>query len=536
MKMSSKTGFFLGIIILLSIVGGAFAFFSSINGPWGYSDPVEYISTAYSILHGHGVGYYEGDAQFEFTTIQPPFYSVVLSIIGLTGINLVVAARWLNILSLVASIFIAGWMFLRYSRAPALGILASILMLSFPHMLEMFSSSYSEPLFVLLFLLGGLCLSGYQEKEKTLVLVLSALIIGLIPLTCYSGIAMLFSGIMAVFMLSSGKIKEHIRKGILFTVVGCLPIILWLVWVYFIGNQNMGGRNVGTDLSQLGANFQTFRSLFMDVVWKWIPFQNPVTKFSYGFRWILLGLGLLVTLLLSFLAGWKVYKKAGNGFPKSSYLIPTYFGLSSLTYIAVLIATYLFTIPTIDIDNRMLLPLFVGVSMGLLGAFALWQTAWFEGRRRVFQAIPWLIGILCVLWYIPQAQAIVEVNRQDGGLTAFHWDHSEMIQAVRNLPSGVPVISNDWELLMLWTQRPIYGFWVTFPSDSPLQATAYGNNPEDKAQSFFCDQGAALVIFNDFPTQFQNNFGETAKDRIPSLFSGLSIFGSYPDGTIYFCH
>lgn len=126
MKKILMIRIYLGIIILLGITGGGLAIYNSANGPWGYSDPVEYISTAYSILHGHGLGYYEGDAQFVFTTIHPPFYSVMLSVIGLTGINLVVAARWLNVLSLVATIFIAGWIFLHFSRGTSYLVQSSL--------------------------------------------------------------------------------------------------------------------------------------------------------------------------------------------------------------------------------------------------------------------------------------------------------------------------------------------------------------------------------------------------------------------------
>lgn len=536
MKKTLMTRIYLGIIILLSIIGGAIAIYSTGNGPWGGTDPVVYISTAHSILHGQGVGYYEGDAQFVFTTIHSPFYSIVLSVIGLTGINLVVAARWLNVLSFAASIFIAGWIFLRFSRVPALGVLASALMCTFPHMMVMFSSSYSEPLFVLLFLLGGLCLLVYQKKEKPALFFIVAVVLGLIPITRYPGIAMLTSGIVSVFVLASGKIWARIIKVVLFTLISCLPTILWLIWVYFVGNHNMGGRNIGADWVLLGTQFQTFRGLFMDIVWKWIPFQSPITRLSYSFRFILMGFGLITTIALSFLAGRKLHKNAENSHPKSDALIFIYFGLSTLAYVSVLIATYLFTLPTIDIDNRMLLPLFVGVIMGLLGAFALWQTAWFRENRRLLQALPWLVGILCVYWYIPQTRESVELYHPGRGLTAYHWNRSEIIQAVRDLPADTPVISNDWELLLLWTQRPIDGFWNTFPSDLPIQTTAYGTNPGDHVQSVFCDQGAALVIFNDFPTQFTDKVGETAQDKIPDLFAGLSIYGTYPDGTIYFCH
>ncbi len=96
------------VIVLISIIGGVIAIYSTANGPWGYTDPVEYIATARSLLRGGGLGYYEADAEFTPITIHPPFYPIVLGAIGLLSVDLVVAARWLNILSFVASIFIAG--------------------------------------------------------------------------------------------------------------------------------------------------------------------------------------------------------------------------------------------------------------------------------------------------------------------------------------------------------------------------------------------------------------------------------------------
>ena len=198
-----------------------------------------------------------------------------------------------------------------------------------------------------------------------------------------------------------------------------------------------------------------------------------------------------------------------------------------------MILTYLFTHPTIDVDNRMLLPLFVGSVMSFYAAWAVWQAAWFKGKLRLLQALPWLIAVLCVAWYFPQTRDEVKFYHAGDGLTAYHWNRSDIIQAVRALPAGQAVISNDWELLELWTGRPIYGFWNTFPSKPPIQATAYGSVPGDPVQAVFCQQGAALVIVNDFPGQFQTQVGKAYDYQ--SLFAGLPVYGTYADGKIYLC-
>jgi hypothetical protein len=121
-------------------------------------------------------------------------------------------------------------------------------------------------------------------------------------------------------------------------------------------------------------------------------------------------------------------------------------------------------------------------------------------------------------------------------LTAYRWNHSQIIEAVRELPPTTPVISNKWELLMLWTQRPIYGFWNTFPIDVPFQTTRYGTESMDMVQSLFCNQGGVLVIFKDFPTQVFDKLGGEYINQLPVLFGGLKTLGDYQDGTIYLCH
>jgi hypothetical protein len=533
-KIPTKT-LYLVVIVLISVIGGVLTTYGTANGPWGYTDPVAYISTARSLATGQGLGYYEADAGFTTYTIQPPFYSIVLSVLGLFKINLVVGARWLNIFAFVLSIFIAGWIFFRFTRVPAIGIIASAMMCAFPYMVVMFSSAYSEPLFILLFLSGGLCLLTYLQNQKLSLLLISAFLFGMVPLTRYAGISMVIAGCLGVLIFSLGKTWIRVKKAALFIFVVSFPILVWLAWVYFSTAHSIGGRSLELNWGGLAAQFQNFRGIFMDTVWKWVPFQSHKTLLRYMVRFVLMGIGLVIILALSLLAGRRLRRDSADGTNQSGMEIFVIFGISSVTFLAVLTATYLFTSPTIDIDNRMLLPFYVSAVMSLFGGFALWQSAWFKGRMRILQLLPWLIAAICVVWYFPQTRDEIEFYHGGDGLTSYRWIHSKIIQAVHTLPSEQPVISNDWELLLLWTGRPIHGFWNTFPSELPIQTTAYGTDPRDSNQSVFCEKGAALVIFNDFPTQFKNQVGESYSDQFSYLFDKLSVYSSYPDGKIYLC-
>jgi hypothetical protein len=526
----------LALIVLVSIVGGVIAIYTTANGPWGYTDPVEYISVARSLDRGLGLAYYEGNAVLTPETIHPPLYSLILGLVGLSGVNLVAASRWLNILAFVASIFIAGWIFYRYSRVPAVGLIASILMCAFPHMVWMFSSSYSEPLFVLSILAGGWGLLAYLRSEKWTSLTIGAIAVGTIPGTRYAGIAMVISAGLTVLLFASGVTWSRIKKAILFTAVAGLPVFAWLVWVYFSSAHSLGGRIPDLNLAGFSAQFQAFRGIFMDTVWKWVPFQSHETLLGYRLRFVLMGIFAVALFTVSILAYRRYKKDTFDRDQDFDLQIFAFFGISALAFVTVLVLTYLFTYPTIDIDNRMLLPLYVISVMMIYGALALWQAAWFKGKLRVLQAIPWILAALCVYWYYPQTIDIVKYFRKGDGLTAYRWNDAAIIQAVRALPASQPVISNDWELTMLWTGRPVYGFWTEFPSEPPIQTTTYGTNPEDDLQALFCDKGAALVVYIDFPTQFRNQVGESELGKLPGLFAGLTVIGQYADGTIYVCH
>ncbi len=534
MTKISARGLILAAIILISIFGGLIAVYTTANGPWGYSDPVVYISTARSLDRGQGLVYYEADAAFRSITIEPPFYPIVLSAIGLFPVNLVAAARWLNIFAFIACIFIAGWMFYRYSRAPALGIIASAMLCAFPYMLWMFSSAYSEPLFILMFLCAGWGLLAYLQREKTCLFVLSALLLGLVPITRYAGVAMVLAGGGSLLLFASGKFWPRLKKTLLFSIIASLPIGAWLAWIYFATAHSVGGRSLGLDLHSLAAQFQSFRGIFMDTIWKWVPFQSHDMLLRYRLRFTLLGVGLVVVLALIVLA-YRRLRKQMQDRRDSGLEIFVFFGLSALLFVAVLVGTYLFTHPTIDVDNRMLLPLYVGSVMAVYAAFAFWQAAWFKGKLRILQAIPWLIAVLCVVWYTPMTRQQADFYHAGDGLTAYHWNHSAVIQAVRDLPAQQAVISNDWELLQLWTGRPIYGFWNTFPLEPSIQTSPYGSLPGDPVQSVFCQQSAALVVFTDFTSQFQSKLSTVSNAQIQNLFAGLKVYGSYPDGSIYLC-
>src|SRR4030065_2862237 len=98
----------LAVIVLLSLIGSLAIAFSTRWGPWAYSDSTEYIVSARTFLSEGRLGFYAPSGSFESLTLHPPLYSLSLSAFGLIGIDLIIAARWLNVFLFGGTIFMNG--------------------------------------------------------------------------------------------------------------------------------------------------------------------------------------------------------------------------------------------------------------------------------------------------------------------------------------------------------------------------------------------------------------------------------------------
>jgi hypothetical protein len=94
------------------------------------------------------------------------------------------------------------------------------------------------------------------------------------------------------------------------------------------------------------------------------------------------------------------------------------------------------------------------------------------------------------------------------------------------------VISNKSETVAMWADRPAYDLMENLHPGFLQDSSSYGSDSTDSAQEAF-QQGAALVVFNDFNDQFEATYGQRGQERLKTIFDGLTILGRYPDGVIY---
>jgi 4-amino-4-deoxy-L-arabinose transferase-like glycosyltransferase len=528
-SLNQQMPIFYGILTgLLGIFGAWLIFYGTALSPWGGADSVEYLVSARNMLRGIGIGYFSANGMFHWISLHPPFYSIVLGAVSLLGTDLINAARWLNIVLFALIIGLTGMLFWRYSNSRALAVLASLLVMAFPQMLVMSSAAMSEPLFIFLCVLAGLLLIEYFRSGRLRFLLLAGLTAGLAAVARYIGIALIGAGTVSVFLFCRGKWPGRIKQAGVYFGLACLPLAAWFGWSYFGANHSMAGRS-SLGLSGILTRLQPFRLAMVRTLWGWMPLQDRLAHVPYRGQLTFLALVLLIVAALTVLA----CRRIGHSLePHGDWYILGVFGLFSLAYTGFLAFTTAFTSLPPDINDRMLLPMYVSNVMALLAAFSLWGQGWLTGRRAWLKILAWLAAGLFLFQYIPLSMAFLSSQHVNRGLRA--WENNTIVQAVEQLPKNTPVISTRPNILLLWADRPAYPLMMNFFPAFLAQSGPYGSDLQDPIQVIFREDGAALVDFNDLSPQFLQKYGKNSAERLDLLIKGLVVYRQTPDATIYF--
>jgi 4-amino-4-deoxy-L-arabinose transferase-like glycosyltransferase len=343
------------LILLISAVAVGLIGYSTPWGPWAGSDSAAYLATAQNVLSG--IGFRVIQPSGEPAILMPPIYPLLLASIGRLGIELITAARGLNMLLFGLTVFSAGYSFYRFSHFRWLAVPVSVLCLLFPIMLKLFSGMMSEPLFLWLLVSELLLLLAYLEKGQRTWLVAAGATAGIAALVRFIGAALLPVGILAGLLFLNASWKRRLADTAIFTAVFGLPVIIWMVW---LSAQPVASPIEMPQWTSFWAYLRPVRAGLVDVLWDWIPFQDILPTPHYRTRLLILVLCAGILFGLPALAGFQIYRKnlAAWRFDSDSriYVLSV---LHVVAYLVVFILIYLFRNPPQDIDERTLLPIFL---------------------------------------------------------------------------------------------------------------------------------------------------------------------------------
>jgi len=529
MKLLRKFPLAIVIVIIISIMGSMMIHFSTFWGPWVFSDSTGYIVCARNLLAGHGLGLFLPSGAFHPLDLMPPFYSLVLSFFGLFGADLVTTARWIDIILFGLTILLVGVSLYTFTRSSWLTIIGSFLLFCMPVMVDIYSGAMSEPLFIFTGFAGITLILLFLRNNQYIVLLAAAVSSGLSMFTRYAGLAFIITGIIGLLVFSQRPWKNKIASILIYGVVSSLPSLGWLTWLKL---QSFSPRSFYVN-ANIWEQFTKFRLDVMEIFWSWLPFTSLLPRYNYNLAKNLFIILVLLMLVLFSLTAWYMRKNNLKVFNSHNGLFFTGLMIMFATaYMFVLGFSYIFSDPPNSV-YRIMLPLQIALIIGSFLFLLFFIRAW--PSVKWLNLIPIFLSIGISISYLHDSIKLVAQYHQNGaGYTSRYSRSSPTIHLLEQLPTNIPIISNESALILFYTGRPAYDISELLDREPQDITIRYGDNPNDPVQKTFRENGAALVLFNSSFWQFRQLYGDQSTARLEYLIRGLSLYAQTYDGAIYF--
>ncbi|MGZ3940479.1 MAG: ArnT family glycosyltransferase, partial [Flavisolibacter sp.] len=424
-QLASKD-YTVAFLTVLGIIGGVTLLLWTRWGIGISTDSVQYIMAARNLLTGHGLSTLSSSGEVIHMTHFPPLFPCLLAAIGMGGMNPLIAARWLNACLFGANILLVGFMINKYYPSPWMSIFGSFLMLSSTVMLHIHSMAWSEPLFIFFGFLGLLILASYLQNLKLTLLFASSGAISLAFLSRYAGLPFVLTGIVGILFLSTERYKRKIVHSVIFGIISCLPLGLWVIRNYYLTRK---ATNRNLIFHPITINHIEY-ALSHVSIWLFPP------RIPLALRVIFL----VATFLGFFVLGAVVMKRKARQKPNvctKRYLskIPLLLVAFIVTYVGFLMVSIsLFDLYT-RLDNRLLSPVYVSAVVIVLSL--LQKLLGLTERQRAFKVgVVLICVVLSGLYSYRSIKWFIDNDNYREGYTNYadkRWVQSEIIRKLSSL-------------------------------------------------------------------------------------------------------
>lgn len=518
-------------LLLIAALAAAQVVYSTRLGVWAESDSAVYLAAARNLQSGAGLRVIQPSGKA--ATLMPPLYSLTLAGLNAAGVDLLNAARCLNVGLAFASILLFGWICMTFGGTRWLALPGALLLACFPVTIELYSGMMTEPLYLTLMLAGFGALLAYLDRERRGWLIAAGLAAGLGVLTRFVGVVFLPAGVLAVLLLSRAGWKRRLGDLLLYGLAGVLPVAIWAVWLYF--NPDSSPALGGPQWTNPWAYLAPVRNGFFKTLWSWLPFANLLPGDSKLLR-LATVLSALLLPGLAVLGAWRLLgKRLRKWLDDADARLAALSALWIACFITGFILIYLFRNPPQDVDQRTLLPLFPLILFLLAATVSLWLRSlrgW--GRRVALAGAALLLAASCAAYLPASLETMQSLHTNGRGYVTPAWQNSQTLRALRDVPADLTLISNENGAVLFFSGRTALEVKERFRS-KPLDVfTRFGDDPQDEVQALFHEGRAALVIFRQpLYWQLAPLYGDQTQARIDAFLSGLTPLYEGADGGIY---
>jgi len=522
---------FLLCITFIALIFCGMLVYATHWGLWAGSDSAEYYQAARNLALGKGLVIVQASGEVHPLHLRPPLYSILMALPVLLHLDMLSFNRGLYIVLAAGFPFLLAGGVCWVTRDRTLGLAFALLGTFLPVTMNTFSGAMSEPLSLVLGLCGLFILLRHIQQPGLGWLLLAGILLGLAFLARFAAAAFLAAAGVSILLLSSRSFVRRLIDGFLLALIGVLPFGTWYQYVWRSGFSTGTLDRVQAPLWQILA---PFRLAVVDHAWRW--FNLSLLNASLDYRWQLLILFLFTVIFVGLIAkGFSHLQRKGYSLKTNTHIrlfhALTLFLLGS---VLILVVTYIFVaIPKPALNMRLFsaIEIFILFSVLCLGATFL---RLFLRRQAALIGIL-LLSIVIVLPKLPATWSMIDDLHTNGrGYTNKRNWHSPLLAEIDALPSGIPLISNDPDLILFWTGRPAYGLPDTYLQEQTNDTLPFGSDESSVIQIVFSQQDAALALFQTIYVELNPIHDEQTEVKVEAMLDGLDLKYDGWDGKLIF--
>lgn len=489
-NLVAQKRFFLSCLAIMAAAGMVMVLLATRWGAALSDDSYYYVKPARDILAGQIPA---------FSAHYPPLLPLLLTVIGLTGIDPLVGIRLLNAACLGLNIFLAGVLVYRMTGMRAVGLAGAFVFLTSQVMLEIHSWAMSEALFISLCFGTLLAFLIYHHKRQMRWLVVTALLAGCAALSRYAGVSLIAAVGLGLLLLPQSPWKKTIRAALIFgAIAGGLFAVYLLGYSLALHEWSQFG---GIRFEILGQ--PEIREAFYNFLLWLMP-----GRLARG-REILV-MASVIGLAGLLIAAYALVKKAA--FRENWRAIreqPLFLLLALLVLINLFLLYEAHLSPTYrsPFDTRLLSPnhaLLIVLVCAVIGL--VWRQNGLVLRLGIVIAFAWIIFL-----YLPRSVDYIRTMRAHGaGFATPYWAELDAAKFINAHP-----------LDQIVTTAPMGVYFATGKTIRGI--TPF--NPE-QLRTFLKQRDGYLVVFESMPLDL---YGYPAKE----FLTGMVPVGTYSDCVIY---
>ena len=478
-------------------------------GVGAWHDSIFYLTAAESFLNGKGISIFNTTGQLVPLTHFPPLYPLLLAFTSaIIHAPVLIAAKIDAVVLFGGLIFLSGFLVWYYSKNWPASIIASLLVLSSPVILEQAQMAMTEIPFLILIGLSIFIFERYLSTENRTLMIVEGIILSLAYLLRYAGAYLFAVVILISLFFPKISLKKRLTDIALLVAAGAIGILAWSVRNYLIEGSS------------------TDRSYFFHP----IRAANLISAFQSIELWFLpvfthIYIRIIVYLVILILICLGIYYLLKNHDPLIRIV-----GLmvsAQVFYILFLLISLTFFDASTRLDDRILSPVYY---LSVLLICILFGR--YFGEKKVTKVVRYGILILLIgLVFLNSLKSIPTLQQtySEGiGFTGQNWKNSATLRVIQSLPEKTLIYSNQPMPVSFYSK--VTADWLpeirNTIDDSP-------NLDYQKQvlsmQSSIDEQNGLLVIFTPEEKWLIDTM---SKDLIPVLSCSDGVFYSAQGSTI----